>query len=171
VPELKELKDDIHGLGLEVAELKPLVREVHNYMPRIAEALVTLARITEKLESNTEDHKRIHHRITDLENGVRGVETDFKDLSIVTANNQGRLEEKFNKLRDEHLECMTAKRVEKVERRKGMFNRIKAKFEERVVDILVWLLISFTVWMVLNHMVLYSSSGLAGAVKKAAGGG
>lgn len=139
-------------------------------MPRITDALEVLARITGKLENNAEDHKRLHFRITAVEDDVRGVEENIKELASATATNQGRLEEKFNIMYTEHLTCITTNRVRTSERRKGLWSKIKLKIEERVVDIVVWLLVSFTVWMVLNHMVMYSASGLAGAVKKAVGG-
>src|SRR6185369_7157266 len=101
-PELEGLQKDIHGLSLELAGLKPLVKEVHNHIPRITNALETLADVSARLENNVEEHKRIHFRITEHD----------KDITKLKADHES-LDHRFSVLKEEHVICMTTKRVER----------------------------------------------------------
>lgn len=142
--ELDEVKNELHGLGREVAGLRPLVLEVHSNMPRIAVALETLARVTERLESNTEDHKRIHFRISENEHGLKEQSAYYDDL-----------ERRFNALRDEHIICSTTARLERVAETTGPWPRLKMKAAEKTVDLFMVALLGFLAWLVIYHLRHY----------------
>lgn len=120
------VEKEVHRLGLAIAKLQPLVNEVHEHIPRIALALETLARVTEKLESNTEEHRRIHYRITAEEEAREKLGDAHEEL--------GR---KFSKLWDEHLVCTTKSRVRESDARESLWSRIKDGAAEKAGEYLV----------------------------------
>ena len=121
-----------------------MVLEVHGNMPRIAVALETLARVTERLESNTEDHKRIHYRISECQQHLKEMEAYYDDLEI-----------RFNTLRDEHIVCTTTSRVERSAVTTGLWARLKVKAAEKTVDLVVVAVLGFLVWLVIYHLRHY----------------
>ena len=144
MPEQDGVKNEVQLLGKQIAGLQPLVREVHNQMPRIAEALETLAMVTAKLENNTEDHKRIHYRITGIESSVKTV-----------IENHGELEARFEALKDEHIVCITTKQVERRAERTSWWAKAKAKIAEKIIEITTLAIIGFIGWMVISHLKEY----------------
>lgn len=149
MPGLEEIKDEVHGLSREIAGLRPLVHEVHNNMPRIATALETLARVTEKLESNTEDHKRIHYRITETENHVKSLNGHHDDL-----------ERRFEALREDYLVCTTTSKIRRSDAQTGLWARLKLKAAEKAVDLIVVAVVGFFAWMVVFHLAKYPATAL-----------
>lgn len=149
MPSLQDVQAEVGNLGRQVATLTPMVHDMHQNMPRIATALETLARVTEKLESNTEDHKRIHYRITE-------VQTDQKVMR-----------QEVDTLKSEHLVHMTTSRLDADKKSKGLLARLKFKMAEKVVE---WALIGilvFLLWLVLFHLRDYPlTAPIFGAVKR-----
>ena len=143
-PAQKGIESEVHSLGMQIAGLHPLVTEVHSQMPRIAEALETLAMVTAKLENNTEDHKRIHYRITGIESSVKTV-----------IENHGELEARFEALKEEHIVCITTKQVERRAERTSWWAKAKAKAAEKVIEITTLAIIGFIGWMVISHLKEY----------------
>lgn len=137
---LEEVKDEVHSLGLEIAGLKPLVNEVHNNMPRIAKALETLATVTERLESNTEDHKRLHYRISEVDNDVKVIGGRHDDLAL-----------KFEALQKDFIICTTRKSAEKA----SLLTRLKEKAAEKTVELMLVAIICFAAWLVVYHLPHY----------------
>lgn len=130
------VEQEVHNLRLDIAKLQPLVNEVHENMPRIAVALETLARVTEKLESNTEEHKRIHYRITAEEEARRELGEAHADLA-----------RRFIDLRDEHLVCTTRSRVRESDAREGLWARIKGGAAEKAGEYLIVGVVALAVWL------------------------
>lgn len=139
-PELDELKDNIHELGKEVAGLKPMVKEVHGYMPRIVSAMEKLAEVSVRMENNTEEHKRIHYRITDVDTNVKSLQTEFDSL------------------KEEHIVCVTTKRVERQSERSNIWAKFKTKATEKAIEWALVIIIGATTWMVATHTREYIAS-------------
>jgi hypothetical protein len=137
MPEVEEIRKEVFKLCNALAGITPLVTEVHGQMPRIAEALETLAMITAKLENNTEDHKRIHYRITEIG-------TTVKTLS-----------DSYDAWKECHLVCMTTKQVERRVERLSWWTRAKTKAGDKVVEIVTLAIVSFVGWMVISHLKEY----------------
>ena len=138
---------EVQNLGCELAELRPLVHEVHSNMPRIALALETLAAVTTRQEANIEDHKRLHYRISDVE----------KKADTALAENKS-LRQDFDELHDEHLVCTTTQKVERRQARSGLVARLRAKLEDKALEILVTVVLGFCGWMVYSHWREYQKS-------------
>lgn len=144
---LEEIKDEVHSLGKEIAGLRPLVHEMHNNMPRIVEALETLARVTEKLENNADDHKRLHYRITDVEVSVKALKVEHNGL-----------DERFVKLKEEHIVCTTTQKVTSKVEKSGVWAKIKAKFTDKALELMIIATLGFVAWMVMTNFALYLKS-------------
>lgn len=142
--DLDSIRGELQGLGKEVAGLRPLVLEMNSNMPRIAVALETLARVTEKLESNTEDHKRIHFRITENERALKELSGYHDDL-----------ERRFESLRDDHIVCTTTTRVERTVAVSSLWEKIKVKVAEKTVEIFLVAMIGFVGWLVVVNLPRY----------------
>lgn len=138
------IKDELHKLAIEVSGLKPLVLEVHEILPRMTKALETLATVTERSETNTRDHKHIHHRITENKNYVRLVEAHHDNL-----------ERKFYELKEEHIICTTINKTRFDLEGKGLWARVKAKIQDRLVEWLVLGIFGFLAWLVVSHLGAY----------------
>lgn len=148
---LEAVKDEIHGLSNEIAGLKPIVKEMHLNMPRITKALETLARVTEKQESNVEDHKRLHHRINENKEQVETVAAHHEELR-----------RQVDGLEKEHLICFTVReerRATAKERRENSKNsfwaRVRFNVTERIVEYLLVTIVLFLAWIVLFHLPQY----------------
>jgi chromosome segregation ATPase len=142
--ELEGIRGEVHSLCKTIAGIQPLVKEVHGQMPRIAEALESLAAISAKMENNTEDHKRIHYRISDVESSVKAL-----------AGRHDELEHNFDSLKEEHIVCITTKQVERRTERASWWTKAKAKAGEKVVEVVTLAVVGFTAWMVLSHLKEY----------------
>ena len=142
--ELAGIQSEVHALGTQIAGLQPMVQEVHGQMPKIAEALEILAGVSAKLENNSEDHKRIHHRITGLENVIKSEVVAREDL-----------ETRFVTLKDEHIVCVTTGKVERRIESSSWWTKAKAKAMDKTVEIITLAIIGFTAWMVLSHLSSY----------------
>lgn len=141
---LEDVRSEVHVLGKEIAGLRPLVHEVHANMPRIAVALETLARVTEKLENNTEEHKRLHFRISEAEEDIRGLDARHGDL-----------ERKFFALRDEHLICTTTNRTRRTAQQTSLLTRLKEKAAEKTIEVALVAILCFMAWIVIYHFPKY----------------
>ncbi len=130
---LAELQKTLTDLRVDVAEIKPLAKQI----PSIAAAMTTLAEVSAKLENNFEDHKRIHYRITDVEKDVRG------------------LKEEFETLKEEHIVCVTTKQVERRSERTSLWTRAKKNATDKVVEITTLAIVAFAAWMVISHLKEY----------------
>lgn len=142
--DLESLREALHGLEKQVAGLHPVVKDMHSNMPRIATALETLARVTERLEANTEEHQRIHYRIGENHLALENLRKDFVDL-----------EERFESLREEHLVCVTTDSVRRAQKTSGLLARIQAKATDKVVDLIIVAVFAFAVWLVIYHLPRY----------------
>lgn len=148
--------EEVQNLRLEISGLRPLVLEMHGNMPRIAMALETLARVTEKLESNTEDHKRIHFRISDIDARV--------DKEIAQRED---LERRFDRLKEEHLICITSAKVRQTDAQSSLWTRVKAKAAEKAAELVLVAVAGFVVWLVLSHLAAYPvTAPIVGVVGK-----
>lgn len=144
MPELEGIKSEVHSLNKTIAGLQPMVKDVHTQMPRILEALETLAKVTVKLENNTEDHKRLHYRITEVKTAHEELAERHEDLAG-----------KFDALEKEHLVCITTRQVERKVERCSWWSKAKSKALEKAVEIVTLAIIGFTAWMVLTHLKEY----------------
>ena len=152
--ELEEVKKSLHGLENEMSGIRPVVDDIHQYMPRISAALETLAAVTVKLESNAEDHKRIHYRITDAENDHKQLQTEHKQL-----------EAKVDTLWKEHVECQAELAAGKKtlgvpgpaiqQPAKPLLRRIQEKVAENVATTVVMIVLAFLGWLLIFHLPNY----------------
>jgi len=124
-------------MGTAIAGMKPLVEGVSNQMPRIAEALETLAGITAKLENNAEDHKRLHFRISSVEETVKKLESGLDELE------------------KEHIQCITTQKVERRVERTSWWAKAKAKAAEKAVELVTLAVVAFCGWLVVSHLKEY----------------
>jgi len=166
-PEISVLQSDIHRLGIDLAELRPLVKEVHDYMPRITDALECLARVTERLEANNEDHKRLHHRLSELAREVDEVRGEIKALQT-----------RFSAMHDEHILCLTGRKRDLEEQERKQRERAASVtwrvFEDtkiKLASCVTWLLVGFVVWITVVNLAAYTRSTVFGVIKKAILGG
>ncbi len=149
--ELDEIKDSVHGLKVEIAGLRPVVSEIHSHMPRITLALETLARVTEKLESNKEEHQRIHYRIEEVEQNVEG-------LAKTARETRGRLDE----LLLMHVECKAECKADRkwessgvLLSKNGWWDRTRDLIARDVVRWVAFGVLAFLLWMVVVNLPDY----------------
>lgn len=155
---LDEVKVEMHKLGLEIAGLRPIVQEVHNSMPRIVLALEMLAGVTVRLEMNTEDHRHIHERITSLEEKVKEDRLENTDGHRVihrrineTDAIAKEFKDEFTELRDEHIICTITQKVTTKVERAGLWAKIKAKFTDKALELVILSILAFISWLVITH--------------------
>lgn len=142
---LETLEEKVGDLSVKVAELRPIVKDIHAGMPRMLRALETLAHVTERLESNSEDHKRIHYRITDNEKQVDEVKAQIAAVK-----------EDLGQLKEEHIQCQAEREAEaKVgksntppcEGKNSFLSKLRRKVEENVATILALLVVAFAFYL------------------------
>lgn len=142
--EINKLRDAVNLLGREVSELKPVVLDVHSNMPRIAQALETLAKVTARQEASHDEHKRIHYRIAENENNISAVRNDV-----------GRLKERIDKVREEQVICLAGQKVKKKDLRIPLLERIRSAVAEKVIVVIVLATLGFFGWLVVYHLPKY----------------
>lgn len=130
---LQELQKSLSALREDVAGIKPLVQQI----PEVATAMSKVAEITAKLENNMEDHKRIHYRITGVEDEVKG------------------LKQKFDTMENEHLVHMTTIQVKRQTARTSIWTRIKSRATDKAVEIATLAIVTFAAWMIISHLPQY----------------
>lgn len=146
-PDIETIKNDMHSLSLQFAGLQPMVQDVHSQMPKIADALETLAMVTAKLENNTEEHKRIHFRINDVEGSVNKLNESHEHLKT-----------RFDKLDNEHTVCITTGRVERRMTDASWWGKAKTKALDKAVELITLVIIGFTAYMILVHLAQYPAT-------------
>lgn len=156
MPELEAIRKEVHALSNTIAGLSPLVVDTHSQIPRIAEALESLAVVTTKLENNSEEHKRIHFRINDAEKVVTSLA-----LRVDT------LRSDFDGLKDEHIVCVTTRQVEGRIVRTSFWAKAKTKAGEKAVELITLAVIGFVAWMIVSHLPQYPQT--APIIQKATG--
>jgi hypothetical protein len=162
---LDEVRVEVHRMGLEIAGLRPIVQEVHSSMPRIVQALETLAGVTARLETNTEDHRHLHDRINSIEEkireervenieGHRVIHRRINETDVIAKE----MRDDFDALRDEHIVCTTTQKVTRTVEKEGLWAKIKKVFTDKSLELVVYAILGFTAWMVLSHLGDYQKS-------------
>jgi predicted nucleic acid-binding Zn-ribbon protein len=157
---LEEVQKAVHGLEKQVAGLAPLVNEMHGHMPRIAQALETLARVEERQVANNEEHQRIHYRITGIENSLAALSQEKDEL-----------ESSLDSLREEFIICTTTSRTLKHREKSSMGTRLKTRAAERAVEWATIAVLTFVGWLVLAHLKEYpQTAAIVGTAAPEQGG-
>jgi len=150
--ELSEIKESVHTLETEISGLKPIVSDIHANMPRIAKAMETLARATERLNSHEDEHKRLHYRISETDKRTKDMHSQLTALN-----------ERMNGLWQEHIDCqarLSARKEAKKEEKEnlGWWERLKQKVAEQVAVFVVLGVIAFFLWVVIYHLPQYPAT-------------
>lgn len=129
--DMQELKINVKTIKEEISSMK---QGVSDTMTKMTDALILLATITEKMNSNFDEHKVLHRRLDAAEHSLELVKNDIDSNLYEDIRDLERkvieLAQKHHELELRHNNCLEGRRREEAEEK----NTIVAKLKSAVVE-------------------------------------
>lgn len=129
-----QIKADMHELKINVKtireEIAAMKQGVSDTMAKMTDALILLATITEKMNSNFDEHKVLHRRLDSTEHSLELIRNDidnnvYEDIRRLE-NKINDLSHKTYELEVRHNNCLDSKRREEAEEKNTIVSKLKS---------------------------------------------